>query len=95
MVVESLAILLIIVPTLAPGAPGFGIGPIHSGIVVVFCLMVSILTPPIRMALYAVATVGTIPFHSLAITSWPGTSRLWSFSSKSSSSRHWRRSFRA
>lgn len=64
--VESLVILLIVVPILVPIAQGFGIDPIHFGIVVVLNLMISILTPPMGMALFIVAQVGGIPFPRLA-----------------------------
>ena len=44
--IESLALLLILVPMLVPVALSLGIDPVHFGIVVVMNLMVSILTPP-------------------------------------------------
>jgi tripartite ATP-independent transporter DctM subunit len=64
--IESLVILLIVVPILVPVALGFGIDPVHFGIVVVLNLMISILTPPMGMALFVVAQVGGIPYHRLA-----------------------------
>ena len=64
--VESLVILLVVVPILVPIALGFGIDPVHFGIIVVLNLMISILTPPMGMALFVVAQVGNIPFQKLA-----------------------------
>ena len=64
--IESLAILLIVVPILVPIAAGFGIDPVHFGIIVVLNLMISILTPPMGMALFVVAQVGEIPYQKLA-----------------------------
>ncbi|MEZ5845708.1 MAG: TRAP transporter large permease [Geminicoccaceae bacterium] len=64
--IESLVILLIIVPILVPIALGFGIDPVHFGIIIVLNLMISILTPPMGMALFVVAQVGNIPFQRLA-----------------------------
>ncbi len=64
--IESLVILLIVVPTLVPVALGFGVDPVHFGIIVVLNLMISILTPPMGMALFVVAQVGDIPFARLA-----------------------------
>ncbi|MEZ5722439.1 MAG: TRAP transporter large permease [Paracoccaceae bacterium] len=58
--IESLVILLVVVPILVPVALGFGIDPIHFGIIVVLNLMISILTPPMGMALFVVAEVGKI-----------------------------------
>jgi tripartite ATP-independent transporter DctM subunit len=64
--IESLVILLIVVPILVPVALGFGVDPVHFGIIVVLNLMISILTPPMGMALFVVAQVGEIPFQRLA-----------------------------
>ncbi|PRY22179.1 tripartite ATP-independent transporter DctM subunit [Aliiruegeria haliotis] len=64
--IESLAILLIVVPILIPLALGFGIDPVHFGIIVVLNLMISTLTPPMGMALFVVAQVGEIEYHKLA-----------------------------
>lgn len=64
--IESLVILLVVVPILVPIAAGFGIDPVHFGIIVVLNLMISILTPPMGMALFVVAQVGGIPYHRLA-----------------------------
>ena len=66
MFIESLVILLIVVPILVPIAMGFGIDPVHFGIIVVLNLMISILTPPMGMALFVVAQVGNIPYQRLA-----------------------------
>jgi len=70
-VVESLAILLIVVPILVPIALSFGIDPVHFGIIIVLNLLISILTPPMGMALFVVAKVGNIPFHKLAVAILP------------------------
>ncbi len=64
--VESLAILLILVPMLVPVAVKLGIDPVHFGVVVILNLMISLLTPPMGMSLFVVAKVSNIPFQLLA-----------------------------
>ena len=64
--IESLVILLVVVPILVPVAMGFGIDPVQFGIITVLNLMISILTPPMGMALFVVAQVGGIPYQKLA-----------------------------
>ncbi len=64
--IESLAILLILVPMVAPVAIALGIDPVHFGVVIVLNLMISILTPPMGMSLFMVAKVGNIPMQDLA-----------------------------
>jgi tripartite ATP-independent transporter DctM subunit len=70
-IVESLAILLIVVPMLVPIAMSYHIDPIHFGVLVVFNLMISTLTPPMGVALFVVAKVGNIPFQRLAVAILP------------------------
>lgn len=69
--IESLVILLVVVPILVPIAIGFGLDPVHFGIIIVLNLMISILTPPMGMALFVVAQAGGIPYHRLAIAILP------------------------
>lgn len=64
--IEALVILLVIVPILVPVAADFGIDPIHFGIIVILNLMISIMTPPMGMALFVVSQVGNIPYQRLA-----------------------------
>lgn len=65
-VMETMAILLLIVPTLVPIAIALGIDPIHFGVVVVLNMMIGILSPPMGVSLFVVAKVGDIPFSLLA-----------------------------
>ena len=64
--IEALVILLVIVPILVPVAASFGIDPVHFGIIVILNLMISIMTPPMGMALFVVSQVGNIPYQRLA-----------------------------
>ncbi|MGF1722424.1 TRAP transporter large permease [Vibrio kyushuensis] len=63
--IESLALLLLLVPFLVPVATAMGIDPVHFGVMAILNLMIGILTPPMGMALYVVSKVGNIPFHTL------------------------------
>lgn len=65
--IESLAILLLVVPILVPAAATFGIDLVHFGVVIIMNLMIGILTPPMGVALFVVSSVGKIPFRDLAI----------------------------
>jgi tripartite ATP-independent transporter DctM subunit len=63
--IESLALLLLLVPFLVPVAIAVGVDPVHFGVMAILNLMIGILTPPMGMALYVVSKVGNIPFHVL------------------------------
>lgn len=64
--IETLALLLILIPILLPVSMELGIDPVHFGIVVVMNMMLGILTPPMGVSLFVVAKVGNIPYETLA-----------------------------
>jgi tripartite ATP-independent transporter DctM subunit len=63
MFIESLALLILLVPILVPVVVSAGVDPVHFGIIVILNLMIGILTPPMGMALFVVSRVGQIPVH--------------------------------
>ena len=65
MFIESLALLILLVPILVPVAVVAGVDPVHFGILVILNLMIGILTPPMGMALFVVSRVGNIPVATL------------------------------
>ena len=65
MFIESLALLILLVPILVPVAVSAGVDPVHFGIMVILNLMIGILTPPMGMALFVVSKVGNIPVATL------------------------------
>lgn len=79
MLLEPVAALLILVPVLLPVAHQFGIDPLHLGIVMILNLVIGLLSPPVGLVLYVLASVtgssiqdvmrGTLPFLvPLAVT---------------------------
>ncbi|NKJ48528.1 C4-dicarboxylate ABC transporter [Burkholderia sp. SG-MS1] len=71
--IESLGMIVITVPLLAPVLSGYGIDPIWFGIVVVMFIEMGQITPPIGINLFVIQSIskgsitevvqGTIPFH--------------------------------
>lgn len=66
MFIEALAAILIIVPILAPISAGFGIDPIHFGMIVIINLAVGMVTPPVGVNLFVVCEVAQLKMHQLA-----------------------------
>lgn len=64
--IESMALMLTLIPILAPISASFGIDPIQYGVIIVINLMISTLTPPMGVALFVVSKVGNIPYNRLA-----------------------------
>jgi len=71
-IMESMSAILVITPIIAPMLTKVGVHPLQLGIIVVLNLMIGLLTPPVGLSLYAIATVSDLPFHRLcrAITLW-------------------------
>ncbi|MCE7027157.1 TRAP transporter large permease [Jiella avicenniae] len=71
MFVETSAAILVLAPILTPIAVGFGVDPVHFGIVVIVNLALGMITPPLGVNLFAAAQVAKIPvqrmFGSLVI----------------------------
>jgi tripartite ATP-independent transporter DctM subunit len=92
MLLEPVAALLITVPVLLPVASQFGINPLHLGVVMILNLVIGLLTPPVGLVLYVLASVtntpvqrvmrGTVPFLvplgiTLLIVTFVPTVSLW------------------
>ncbi|MCJ8323968.1 MAG: TRAP transporter large permease [Rhizobiales bacterium] len=69
--VEGLAIMILVVPALAPTIAASGIDPIHFGVVFIFNLMIGLMTPPMGIGLFVVSGVSGIPFEKLAKATLP------------------------
>jgi tripartite ATP-independent transporter DctM subunit len=65
-VMEGTALLILLVPMLAPLTAQLGIDPVHFGVVVIMNLMIGILTPPFGVGLFVVSRAANIPFVVLA-----------------------------
>lgn len=63
MVLEPVAALLIMIPVLLPIIQVFDIDPLHFGVIMILNLMIGLLTPPVGLVLYVLASVTGIPFH--------------------------------
>ena len=65
MFMDPTASILIITPILMPIVSSVGIDPIHFGIVMILNLMIGMLTPPVGMCLYTVASIGNVTVDRL------------------------------
>jgi tripartite ATP-independent transporter DctM subunit len=63
---EGISVMLLTIPIFMPLIARVGIDPVHFGVLMTLNLMVGLLTPPVGMVLYAVASVGKIPLWELA-----------------------------
>ncbi|MFC0267171.1 TRAP transporter large permease [Kushneria aurantia] len=65
MFVETAAAILVLAPILTPVAVGFGINPVHFGVIMVVNLALGMFTPPLGVNMFAAASVAGIPVQRL------------------------------
>jgi len=63
---EGIAIILLTVPIFFPVVTKLGVDPVHFGLIITLNSMVGLLTPPVGMVLYTMASIGKIPVMELA-----------------------------
>jgi tripartite ATP-independent transporter DctM subunit len=68
---EGLAIMILVVPALAPTLLAAGIDPVHFGVVFIFNLMIGLMTPPMGVGLFVVSGVSGIKFETLVRATVP------------------------
>jgi C4-dicarboxylate transporter, DctM subunit len=62
---EGIAVLVITVPVFMPLVQQFGVDPIQFGVIMILCSMIGLLTPPVGMCLYAVASISNVSVGAL------------------------------
>ena len=69
---EPLPALCILAPFLAPVAVlGFGIDPVHFGLIMVFNLVLALIHPPIGLVLFLVSSISKVSVERLSIMILP------------------------
>ncbi len=62
---EAPPVILVLVPILMPIAAGFGIDPVHLGVIMILNLMIGSLTPPVGAVLFVVGSITRRPMGEL------------------------------
>jgi C4-dicarboxylate transporter DctM subunit len=65
MFIETSASIIVLGPILAPVAAGFGIDPVHFGLIMVVNLALGMITPPFGVNLFAACTVARISLDAI------------------------------
>jgi tripartite ATP-independent transporter DctM subunit len=65
MFLETIAILIISYPILAPVMVQIGIDPVHFGVIIVLNLMIGLVTPPVGLCLYVVSGISKVPIADI------------------------------
>jgi C4-dicarboxylate transporter DctM subunit len=68
---ESVAVVLILAPMLAPVALNLGFDPVHWGVIFVVGTSIGFITPPYGLNLFVVSAVCKVPFGHVIKSIWP------------------------
>jgi tripartite ATP-independent transporter DctM subunit len=63
--IDTIVLLLIVVPIVLPVAAGAGIDPVHFGVVIVLNMMIGLATPPFGMLLFIVSGLTKTPLSKV------------------------------
>jgi tripartite ATP-independent transporter DctM subunit len=66
MFLETSAAQIILVPILVPMVIKLGIDPVHFGILMILNLMIGLMTPPVGLVLYVLASIAKVPVMKIA-----------------------------
>jgi C4-dicarboxylate transporter, DctM subunit len=65
MFIETAAAILVLAPILVPIAVGFGVDPVHFGLIMVVNLALGMITPPVGVNLFAACQVARLPIERI------------------------------
>ncbi len=68
---DGLAAMVIMVPVFIPITSALGADPIHFAMIVILCIMVGAVTPPVGILLLISCQVGGVPYRDAVRTIWP------------------------
>jgi tripartite ATP-independent transporter DctM subunit len=68
---DTLLMLLVIVPIVIPSVNAVGIDTVHFGVVIVVNMMIGLITPPYGEMLFLISGVTGIPLHAILKEIWP------------------------
>lgn len=71
MFMDNSAAIPILAPILLPIALAYGVAPLHFSVVFILNLMIGLLTPPVGLVLYTLASVSEVPFERITKSMLP------------------------
>ena len=71
MMLDGLAVVVVMVPTIVYVGTAFHIDPLHLGIVMVMITQIGGLTPPVAILLFVTSSIAKIPFSEGVRAVWP------------------------
>ncbi|SFE56849.1 TRAP transporter large permease [Alteribacillus iranensis] len=66
MFIDTISAIVILTPILLPIVTGFGMDPVHFGVILVTNLAIGFVTPPLGINLFVASGTGKVPFEHIA-----------------------------
>lgn len=71
MFMETLAIIMLVTPVLLPIMTGYGVDPIHFGVILVCCCGVGFSTPPLGENMFIASGIGHVTLEEISLKALP------------------------
>jgi len=68
---ETLSLMILLVPVLMPLIKTLGIDPVHFGVMFTLNLMIGLITPPVGMSMFIACRIARIQIVEFAVEVWP------------------------
>lgn len=68
---EAVPIMIMLIPILAPAAAAYHVDPHHLGLVIVMSVQTALISPPVALSLYIVASIVKAPMKDANRAIWP------------------------
>lgn len=68
---EGIAIMMMTIPVFIPLIKQFSVDPVQFGVIMILCSMLGLLTPPVGLSMYAVASISGVSVAALTKELWP------------------------
>lgn len=68
---ETLSLMILLVPVLMPLIRTLGIDPVHFGVMFTLNLMIGLITPPVGMSMFIACRIANIQIVEFAREAWP------------------------
>lgn len=70
-IMETSAIILLVVPIMAPAITTLGVDPLHFGVLTVCALATGMATPPVGISLFATCSISKVTMGQISAKVWP------------------------
>ena len=68
---EGIAAIIVLTPIFLPMAKAWGVDPIHFGVIMITCMAIAVMTPPVGVCIYVICGISKLTMEDLTKSLWP------------------------